>query len=289
MKKIIAILVAALTFGMASPSNAVSPYMSVYMNNVNLNKVYAQQILYCDSNLKFSTYANAVFFDNNGACIDPSGLIFGGGNLEQYLTDNYPGGMNQWTVFSDSGKSCKFQLIQLHPNRNQYLVWETFFTACSVRLNEDVNVNWSMTDTDSVASPTFTGCTSADLVGMYDNCLDTGMKPQPTNPANMTPGTVDYINGAANILKKKFYFDFKAWVSYNKRLKNLRTTLSTYPAGTKIYVQKWVDYKWVTVRSAEVIWEGKSFVDYKLTSSGKYRVIARSITGKIWKSRLVTV
>ena len=289
MKKIIAVLVAALTFGVASPSNAVSPYMSVYMNNVALNKAYAEQILYCESNLKFTSYQNAVFFDNNGACIDPSSIIFSGGDLEQYLADNYPGGMNQWTVFSTSGKSCRFQLIQLHPNPNQYLVWETFFTACAVKLHETVNTSWSMIDTGSTNSPTFTACTSPEMVGMYDNCLDTGMKPQPSNPVNMIPGTVDYINGAATILNKKFYFDFNGWLSYNKKLKKLRFTMSKSPAGTKVYLQKWVDFKWVTVRTSERLWEGKSFSDYTLVSKGKYRIFARSITGKVWKSKTVLI
>lgn len=289
MKKIIAILVAALTIGMASPSNAAyNSTMVTWMNMVNINKVYAEQVLYCDSNLKFNSYNNAVFFDNNGACIDPSSLIFGGGDLEQWINDNYAG-MNQWTVYSESGRSCVFKLIQLHPHKNEYLVWETFFTACSVRLNEDVTVNWLMKDTGDTMSPIFTACETPELIGMYDNCLDTGMKPQPGNSTNMLPGTVDYINGAAKILKKKFLFDFKGWLSYNKKLKKLRFTMSTSPAGTKVYLQKWVDFKWVTVRTSERLWEGKSFSDYTLVSKGKYRIFARSITGKVWKSKVMSI
>lgn len=290
MKKIIAVLVAALTFGMASPSNAIyDPTAQLYTDLVSMNRSYAEQVLYCDSKLRFTSYTNAVFFDNNGSCIDPSPLVFGNEDLQLYLEQNYPGGMNQWTVFSDSGKYCEFELIQLHPHANEYLVWETFFTACAVRLNEDVNVNWLMRDTGSQVSPEFTGCTTTEQVGMFDSCLDTGLKPQPSNPQYLLPGTVDYINAAAKLLKKKFYFDFKAWVVYNKKLKSIRTTLSKYPAGTKIYLQKWVDYKWVTVRTSEYLWEGKSFSDYKLVSGGKYRVIARSITGKVWQSKTVLV
>jgi hypothetical protein len=291
MKKIIAVLVAALSFGLASPSNAVvnSSSMSSYLNFVEFNKVYAEQILLCDSRLRLSAYQNAVFFDNNGSCIDPSPIVLSDGSLEQWLNQMYPGGMNQWTVTSSSGKSCVFELIQLHPHPNEVLVWETFFTACAVKLNEEVNTNWSMEDTGSPVSPVFTGCTSPELVGMHDNCLDVGWKAIPNGGGNMTPGTVDYINGAAKLLKKKFYFDFKAWVVYNKKLKNIRTTFATSPEGTKIYLQKWVDYKWVTVRTFERLWEGKTSFDYKLTSSGKYRITARSVTGKIWKSRPITV
>lgn len=271
MKSIIIAL--ATVFATASPANA----MTFKDNLVNLNVSYAQEILYCDSNL--SMYSSAVFFDNNGSCIDPTDVILNG-DLNEWMAQNYPGGSNQWSVLSDSGKECNFQIIQLHPT-NEVLVWDTFITACSVRLKETVNENWIMYDKVD-PSKSFKKCEDG-MVGVWDNCLDSEDK---LYGQHMSPSSLSVINEASIRLQKRFYADYKVWHTKNKN--KISVTISKSPAGSKTYLQKWVDFKWVTVYVEERLWEPKSTFTYK-AKKGTYRIYSKSISGKSWKSKNIRV
>lgn len=287
MKKIVAALVAAIMLGVASPSHAVDYASTTRGSVVTMNVLYAKQIILCDSNLGFADYQNAVFFDNNGACIDPSSFIAAGGNLEQWLTDTYPGGLHNWTVKTDTGTFCNFKIINGQPVVGQLLVWDTFFTACAVKLNQKVTTGWSLLDT-STGEVYVSACLDGQI-GFYDNCLDIGDKPSPYNASNILPGTVDYINEAANKLKIKFRFDYRGWLTYNKKFKKLRFTMSKSPVAVKLRLQKWVDYKWVTVQIVEKMQIGKIFFDYNRPSAGKYRLHAVNAVGKTWTSKPVVI
>lgn len=287
MKKIVAALVAASMFCVASPSYAVSPLNDTTVSMVNMNVSYAEQIIICNSPLGFTDYQSAIIFDNDGACIDPSSLILAGVNFEQWLNEKYPGGVYNWTVVADNGAGCNFQVMNGQPIAGQFLVLDTFITACSVILNRKVTTEWSLKEM-STGKPYVSACLDGQI-GFYDNCLDVGEKPALGNSSNMVPGTVDYINLAADKLKNKFYLDYKGWLSYNKKLKKLRFTMSKSPVAVKIHLQKWVDYKWMNVYTTEKIQLGKMFVDYNKASSGKYRLSAVNAVGKTWTSKVIVL
>lgn len=279
-------------FVLSNIPTASADGMTSEENSIAMNVIYAEQILYCDSALNFKKYELGQFFDNNGACIDTSPAFADGADGWAALQNTYKGGIYHWRITADNGQMCWFSLYHGDPNPDpQVLVWDTFFTACSVRLNRPVNDKWVMVDYEfPESSPVFEKC--ADTVQPFtdyeNNCLSNAYFKVPNN-LDVKAGTIVYINKAANILKKKFYAPSKAWLSYNRKANQMYAVVSKSPAGTKVYVQKWTDYRWVTVKSGERFWEGRSFVFYNKASAGKYRIYMQSVTGQKFISKTLVV
>jgi hypothetical protein len=160
-------------------------------------------------------------------------------------------------VYADD-KSCVFDIYQASPIYGEYIAYEVVLAACAVKLNRPVTSTWYMVDYEE---PSFT-------------------------PLYLTPELVDPVNQAVSALVKKFHKPFKVWLKPSK--KGMSITVASSPAGSKLYVQKWVDYKWVTLKTIERYWEPKTEYTYK-SSSGKYRVYGKSLSGVSFKSKVTVL
>lgn len=293
MKKLILTLTTSLLLGLIYSSSAHAGAMTSEQNSIAMNVAYAEEILYCNSDLGFSRYENAQLFDNNGSCIDSSELF---GETPSGLSESasmvYQGGVHRWVIAADNEKTCWFFIYHGDPDPDsQVLAWDTFFTACSVLLNQPVSDNWVMFDFEyPETSPVFARCPNeiVPFTGYENNCLEFSYGINPLNN-DVQAGTAIYINKAANILKKKFYASSKGWLTYNRKTKQMSAVVSKSPAGAKVYIQKWVDYKWVDVYSGERFWEGRSTVFYNKASAGKYRIFMKSVTGQKFISKTLVV
>lgn len=288
--KVIVLVAMTLLLGLFYAPKASADGMTSEENSVRLNVVYAEQILYCDSSLRFKAYQNGVFFDNNGSCIDPTAAFVEGQGWST-LMDMYAGGIYKWHIDADAGKFCDFYLYHGDPDVDTHIyVWDVFFTACSVRLNQPVSDKWVMYDAELPQyNPVIGACDAsvADFTGYENNCLEFAREVLPSG--DVIAGTGTYINKAANILKKKFYAPSKAWLSYNRKANHMYAVVSKSPAGAKVYIQKRADSRWVTVKSGERFWEGRSFVFYTKASAGEYRILIKSVVGSTYISKTLVV
>jgi hypothetical protein len=280
-KKLAVILSATLLFGLAYIPSASADGMTSEENNIAMNVAYAEQILYCDSPLRFKRYQNGQIFDNNGGCVDPTPLFADGGDGWAQLAQIYQGGMYRWQITADNGKSCFFNIYHGDPDADaQVLVWDAFFTACSVRLNRPVTENWVAVDYEFPdSSPVITKCADSidPFAGYENNCLKEAYEVMPSG--DVRAGTVTYINKAANRLKRQFYASFVAHLSYDRKANKLTAVVMFSPLGVKVYIQKWTDYHWVTVKSGERFLRTSSYIHYTKASSGKYRILMKSVVG----------
>lgn len=246
MKKLIMALVAVLML-CSTPAQAVAE------NEVPFVVSYASGFLYCNNSVGLTDYANGQVFDNDARCLDLSDMMMNNPNSwYELLLQQYPGGIHRWQVNAD-GKKCVFDIHQASPLAGEFVASEIPFAACAVKLNKQVSETWFMTDyEDPSIAPIYL---TADLIGP--------------------------VNQAVAQLNVTFRKPYRMWLS--PRRGSLALTVSASPAGSKIYLQKWVDYRWVTVRTYERYWEPKATYLYK-TQSGKYRAVAKSLSGMVYNT-----
>lgn len=249
MKKILAIV---LALAIQSPASAAPG------NEVPFVVSYAGGYLYCNNSIGLTAYLNGQLYDNNGSCLDLTETIQNDPNYWYYsLLQTYPGGIHRWKVTADT-KHCYFDTYQASPVADTFVAYEIVFAACAVKLNQPVKDTWYMVD--------------------YE---ETNFEPIYLEPDLLQP-----VNDAVTILNSKFRKPFKVWATpVNGKL---CITISTSPSGSKFYLQKWVDYKWVTVKTIERYWEPKGTYTYK-TQSGKYRLIAKSLSGMNYASKEIVI
>lgn len=248
MKKLItSMLVGAVAlFSTSTPVQAAAA-----SNEVPFVVSYAGAYLYCNNSIGLDQYKNGQVFDNNGACLDLSSLILENPNSwYELLLQQYPGGINRWAVHAD-GKKCMFDIYQAHPLPGELTATEIVFAACAVKLGRPVQPTWYLED--------------------YE---DAGIA-----PVYLPSYLVEPVNAAVTILAQKFRKPYRMWLKPGYGTLNL--TISASPSGSKIYLQKWVDYRWVTVKVYERYWEGRMTYLYK-AQPGKYRAVAKSLSGMVY-------
>lgn len=250
MKKVIAVVL--LLLSQASPAFAVPE------NEVSFVVSYTEGFLYCNNSIGLKDYLNGQIYTNDAACLDTSDLILN--NSTDWYTmilQQYPGGIHRWMIHAD-GKHCTFDVYQASPVYNQFTAYEIVFAACAVKLNKPVTSTWYMTDYEDPS--------------ISDIYLEADL---------LAP-----VNQAVVELSTKFRKPFKVWLKPNGS--GISVTVATSPAGSKLFLQKWVDYKWVTVKTIERYWEPKTEYLYKF-GSGKYRVYGKSLSGVKYISKALVV
>ena len=95
MKKIITAII-VLAFALGTGPVAHADGMTSEESSIAINVIYAEQILYCNSNLQFNKYKYGEFFDNDGSCIDPRELFADGADGWAQLAMRYPGGYHRF-------------------------------------------------------------------------------------------------------------------------------------------------------------------------------------------------